>query len=459
LGLEDELSKKKQKLALDLPGFKTPVKQSSQPNEYVYDVSPGVELSPVNSSPISEKMSNIFKNLSGATNLISRSFPKPSPTESISPKDISPSSKTPCATVATEKDSNSGKAVKSASITPPGRNIKSFQSKDKPHLRIRKPKALQVLTSKVTKKAKESGSGMSSTKVSGAELRKKSAFSINRGRGRGRPLKGPTISNLNGILVQPPPEVDDTINTNEYNVMNATVEDLIKYGKGITMQCLPKAPSSTLDLVNVASKYLLMEEKPSPPSFWSSDDSKCNKWQRSKRDLKNLDSYEITGRMVLPDGTVKYLCSWKDGYGNSEINEEDLPNESYYQVFDEITDDDLSDPSALQHIVDNLDTDEEDGEELSANTNAAGVAPLIPKVEPISPKQSGNYIKSKKSARKANSTGTGNRSSSDSSSLDKDTFLVSGLGLRKKLRKENSQPEKPMQKKVDEIIDLTADSP
>lgn len=238
-----------------------------------------------------------------------------------------------------------GKAVKSAGITPPGNS----QSPEKPSLRIRKPKAFDLSKDK---------SGLQKNKDNNETIQTK-AFGKLKGRLAKQALKAASNSNVATQRFSQIPAANGAIPTeeliapSEFSLLNSSVEDLITHGSRYTLHSLPKAPETSAELQKLKQKVAeaYASETSTPPAYIkSSINGKPNRKEKSKRDLKNLASYEITGKWVNASGIVHYHCEWKDGYGN-DSDDDDNENELLIEW------DDLDDTDLLFKCIDNLPTD------------------------------------------------------------------------------------------------------
>lgn len=377
-------------------------------------------------SPIADKMTSIFKSFNGAA--------AAGDSESHLKTPVKSSLKIP------SPPSSAGKAVKSASITSPGNNIPILA---KPQLRIRKPKVSQE-PSKDTKKDKDSSDGSGAVKKTIITSKKDK---LGKGKTRGRPLKTANgIGTNNGVPAAEETTKMDCSDGSNFSVLKSTVEDFALYGLGCTVSCLPKAPKTAQEhakLITQVTGYFQSEEKPSPPSYWKSSNNgaSSSRWQKSKKDLKNLDSYDITGRMMDENGQIYYQYSWKDGYGNESPDEDNANDNDYYHIEDENVDD----PTALFEKMDQLDMDTSMETTLGIDLETNDVKVNIIDLEKIHSSNKGIVVASSSTS----------SATSPVENREKEFFVVSGLGLRKN----NSLTLRTLaSSQHEEIIDLT-DSP
>jgi hypothetical protein len=440
-------NRKRHKMTLDLPTASKLTTGSSNNSVMKDEVIDKAAKSP-EVTPIADEMSNIFKHLNGARNILTKQFPAE---EEIQPDEGLSTLSSKSSSPISEKASDiSGKAVKTASITPPGSSIKSFQMKDRP-LRARKPKNLQVMVNESVKKKEASAGNNGVTNnngpAAGRLAGKKPTFGTGRGRGRGRPKGSGFTGTYRGIGAKLNPEVNEAETAaSEYTFMKAPLEDIIKYTNGITLHCLPQPPSSEAALKNLVSGYYETEEAPTPPAFWqSSESAETLPWKKSKRDTKNFDSYEVTGRKVGPDGKVMYLCSWKDGYGNGDSEDVDESEEMFHISENDTNDplalwDALEPPPVLKFETTEPETDSKNdslmsGSNKKVNHNLSTEKLPMKSVKAIVPEVL-----------------------SPPTLPDKDGFFVSGIGVNKKDDNIKKVP-KPAWTTDLPFIDLTSDSP
>lgn len=212
-----------------------------------------------------------------------------------------------------------GKAVKSAGITPPGNYA---NSPEKPSLRLRKPKSFNLAK----------GDGKDKVKINGMVPTPPKLFAKLKGRLGKQKSNAATarfsqIPASNGAI--PSEDLTDAIQS-EFSLLSCNVEDLIEHGQGYRIHCLPEVPITTdreLQSVQkkVASAYA--SELPScPPAYLNCAPSLGaipNRKGKSKKNVKNLHTYEIVGRRIDANGNVFYQAEWKDGYGNDSDGGED----------------------------------------------------------------------------------------------------------------------------------------
>lgn len=317
-----------------------------------------------------------------------------------------------------EKSNNvttSPRAFKLASVSSPG------TSKTSPERRMVRPVRLKRTVVANAQSVKQSKDNSDVEKVNANKKVKgnAAAAALVAKASRGRPKKtfkglqlrkpiGMTYNpgQFNGPVQKETGEEDksgqDKINESDYSWNSSTINDLVQYGQGYRLGCLPRAPDNKKELEDRAVKYLKEEVTPRPPSYWSSSSSHSKKptYQKSRKDLKNVDSYYISGRCVGENG-IQYQVVWRDGYGfeySSEDEEElgvGLGNENYLcfedydaaeYFFDKmpVTGNNLtsycdkSSTGSKRRSSDNLDVDEEMEPSTSNNDDLLGV-----KREPI----------------------------------------------------------------------------
>lgn len=123
----------------------------------------------------------------------------------------------------------------------------------------------------------------------------------------------------------------NTVDETEFTWNNSSIQDLLNFGSGYRLGCLPPAPETKEELTQVAMKHLAEELTPRPPTYWSNSTSTFNHSikksvnRKSRRDLKDVDSYYICGRKIDQNG-IQYQIVWRDGYGFecSSDDEEEL---------------------------------------------------------------------------------------------------------------------------------------
>lgn len=256
----------------------------------------------------------------------------------------------------TNNVTTSPRAFKLATVSSPG-SSKASPTSDRKLMRSARLKRSVVANAQAEKQSKDGNekpinkkinSKITPTAAAAAALVAKAS--------RGRPKKpfkpqyrkanGMTysINQFNGPVVAGADEsasANNTINELEYTWNSSSIQDLLDYGHGYRLGCLPRCPDRKEEIVQAAVKILKEEVAPRPPSYWStsSNHSKkpCN--QKSKRDLKNVDSYYICGRSIAQDG-IRYQIVWRDGYGfeYSSEDEEELGvglGEENYLRFDD----------------------------------------------------------------------------------------------------------------------------
>jgi hypothetical protein len=230
-----------------------------------------------------------------------------------------------------------GRAVKSAGITPPG----TGRTPEKPALRTRKPKT----DLKEKDKVKKNGI------VSGLKLK-----------GRGRPSaalqKFAQIPVSNGAVLK----VEEMINPSEFSTLQSTLEDVSNFASGYRISCLPPPPKNEADrkaLLKLAGQ-LYGKEIIAPPAYLKQLNG-ARPGVKSRRDLKDLDSYEVTAHWVDKNGKVRYYCDWKDGFGN-DCEEDDCGSLLSFE--------DLNNADTLWDLSDKMDID---GEEENKSIPVSGI--------------------------------------------------------------------------------------
>lgn len=176
-----------------------------------------------------------------------------------------------------------GRAVKSAGITPPGSS--QAYTPEKPSLRVRKPKSLNLKEVAVGQKKNQEGGAQQ--KVTG---KVKGKIRLVKSLSNAATQRFAQIPLTNGAVNQ-----EEEVEAGEFSVLTSKFEDVVSYGTGYTVHVLPEVSDDETLKKKVAAAYA--SEIKAPPSYLGQDERKKPRpWEKSKRDLNNLDSWDITGR-------------------------------------------------------------------------------------------------------------------------------------------------------------------
>ncbi|CAL8110027.1 unnamed protein product [Orchesella dallaii] len=284
----------------------------------------------------------------------------------------------------------SPRVFKHASVSTPGAASPCKPSSSSPvaerRMRPVRLKRAVVANAQAEKQSKETElGGKLGKRVNGKILSNAATAALNTAKSRGRPKKpfrqlvrrpvgnqGFNLGQFNGSVDKKNDSAStDTVNESEFSWKGATVADLLEHGHGYRLGCLPKAPEGKEEMVEMkesAIKHLREELAPRPPSYWSTSSSltmnhsKKSANQRSRKDLKDTDSYYISGCRRDEKG-VQYQVVWRDGQGfeTTSDDEQELGIEfgSEYMYF--------QDYDFFQHFFDKVPVDSNAGGDESGS--------------------------------------------------------------------------------------------
>ncbi|ODM97622.1 PHD finger protein 1 [Orchesella cincta] len=319
----------------------------------------------------------------------------------------------------TNNVTTSPRVFKHASVSTPGASpSKSSSPVAERRMRPVRLKRAVVTNAQAEKQSKESsaeaGTKVGKNKVNGktGSVAAVAAAALSHAaKTRGRPKKifrqlvaRRPVGNNNGFLGQFNGSVDnkiesastDTVNESEFTWGSSTIKDLVEHGHGYRLGVLPRVPEGKTESEEVrqsAIKHIRDELAPRPPSYWSTSStlnhSKKSANQKSRRDLKDVDSYYISGCRKDASG-VQYQVVWRDGQGFecSSDDEEEMGIEfgSEYMYFEDYDFMEyFFDKMPVVSNEDDCDIDMEEGGETSgveANNSVNGEVAAAVKAEP-----------------------------------------------------------------------------